>query len=88
MVKLELLMPDLKILNYKSRCIITIITIKQDEEIEKPSEKWMVFQKKLLLKEHSIIIFKKPGILFTKAENTWENCQAPINKPRQEAHTQ
>lgn len=51
-------MPDLKILNYKSRCIIVIITIKQDEEIGKPSEKWMVFQKKLLLKEQSIIIFK------------------------------
>lgn len=63
-------MSDLKFLNYKSRCIIDIITIKQDEEIGKASKKWMVFKKKLLLKEQSIIIFKKQGILFTKGENT------------------
>lgn len=59
-------MPDLKILNYKSRCIIVIITIKQDEEIGKPSEKWMVFQKKLLLKEQSIIIFKNQASYLQK----------------------
>lgn len=38
-------MSDLKILNYKSRCIIDIITIKQDEEIGMASKKWMVFKK-------------------------------------------
>lgn len=52
-------MSDLKILNYKSRVIIAIIAIEQDEEIGKASRKWMmVFKEKLLLKEQSIIIFK------------------------------
>lgn len=63
-------MSDLKILNYKSRYITDIITIKQDEEIGKASKKWMVFKEKLLLKKQSIIIFKKQGILFKKGENT------------------
>lgn len=52
-------MSDLKILNYKSRVIIAIIAIEQDEEIGKASRKWMmVFKEKLLLKEQSIIVFK------------------------------
>lgn len=61
-------MSDLKFFNYKSRC--SIATIKQDEEIGKASKKWMVFKKKLLLKEQGTIIFKKQAILFLLLEKT------------------